>query len=103
MENSLNSHSSPGVQQLELILYDIHTSKGDPPKDKRWWTFESVYKQKDFDSLYRTLMKSGLKTITITMFNKVLIIFFTRFNYQRCGKSQTDRGFRYLGKNLPFS
>lgn len=36
------------------------------------------------------------------MFNKVLIIF-TGFNYQRCGKSQTDRGFRYLGKNLLFS
>lgn len=58
MENSLHSHPSPGVQQLELILYDIRTSKGDPPKDKRWWTFESVYKHKDFDSLYRTLMKS---------------------------------------------
>lgn len=35
MENSLHSHSSPGVKQLELILYDIRSSKGDPPKDKR--------------------------------------------------------------------
>lgn len=35
------------------------------------------------------------------MFNKVLIIF-TRFNYQRCGKSQTDRVSDTWGKTCCF-